>query len=141
MEVAKVKASGDSFAASDISTGSDALLGEIWDWCPLKGCRPVTHAGRIYVKKSPYEKYRYVPYLCSTLICRLRYVVLTGGSLVTFKIKKKQGFNQRKKVYSLFGSYCYSGRLAHDELHEQADGDAFTSHPRLYLDGLTVSHN
>jgi len=70
---------------------------------------------------------------------RLRYVVLTGGSLVTFKIKKKQGFNQRKKVHSLFGSYCYSGRLAHDELHEQADGDAFGSHPRIYHDGLNVS--
>jgi hypothetical protein len=71
---------------------------------------------------------------------RLRYVVLTSGSLVTFKIKKKQGFNQRKKVHSLFGSYCYSGRLAHDELHEQADGDAFGSHPRIYHDGLNVSH-
>jgi len=71
---------------------------------------------------------------------RLRYVVLTGGSLVMFKIKKKQGFNQRKKVHSLFGSYCYSGRLAHDELHEQADGDAFGSHPRIYHDGLNVSH-
>jgi hypothetical protein len=71
---------------------------------------------------------------------RLRYVVLTGGSMVMFKIKKKQGFNQRKKVHSLFGSYCYSGRLAHDELHEQADGDAFGSHPRIYHDGLNVSH-
>jgi hypothetical protein len=70
---------------------------------------------------------------------RLRYVVLTGGSLVMFKIKKKQGFNQRKKVHSLFGSFCYSGRLAHDELHEQADGDAFGSHPRIYHDGLNVS--
>jgi len=79
------------------------------------------------MKKSPYEKYR------------LRYVVMTGGSLVTFKIKSKQGFNQRKKVYSLFGSYCYSGRLAHDETHEQADGDAFGSHPRIYHDGLEVS--
>lgn len=58
MEVAKVK------AADDTTIGSDGLLGEIWDWCPLKGCRPITHAGRIYLKKSPYEKYRYVfPYV------------------------------------------------------------------------------
>jgi hypothetical protein len=71
---------------------------------------------------------------------RLRYVVLTGGYLVTFKIKRKQAFNQRKKVFSLFGSYSYSGRLAHDELHEQADGDAFASHPRVYHDGLNVCH-
>jgi hypothetical protein len=55
MEVAKVK------AADDTTIGSDDLLGEIWDWCALKGCRPITHAGRIYMKKSPYEKYRYVP--------------------------------------------------------------------------------
>ena len=54
MEVAKVK------AADDTTIGADELLGEIWDWCALKGCRPVTHAGRIYMKKSPYEKYRYV---------------------------------------------------------------------------------
>lgn len=139
MEIAKVKAAGETFANSITSVGSDELLGEIWDWCPLKGCRPITHAGRIYMKKSPYEKYRYVPSPFNANV-RLRYVVLTGGSLVTFKIKKKLGFNQRKKVYSLFGSYCYSGRLAHDELHEQTDGDAFGSHPRMYHDGLNVSY-
>ena len=58
MEVAKVKAADDPVA------DSDELLGDIWDWCTLKGCRPVTHAGRIYTKKSPYDKYRYVfPYI------------------------------------------------------------------------------
>lgn len=75
----------------------------------------------------------------SSCYARLRYVVLTGGSLVTFKVKRKQGFNQRKKAYSLFASYCYSGRLAQDELHEQADADAFGAHPRVYHDGLKVS--
>jgi hypothetical protein len=73
---------------------------------------------------------------CAELTSSLRYVVLTEGTLVTFKIKRKQAFHQRKKVYSLFGTYCYSGRLAHDELNEQADGDAFTSHARVYSDGL-----
>jgi hypothetical protein len=56
-----------------------------------------------------------------------------------FKVKRKQGFNRRKKGYSLFASYCYSGRLAQDELHEQADADAFGAHPRVYHDGLKVS--
>ena len=61
MEVAKVQASGSTFMSSASSGGpDDEMLGEIWDWCPLKGCRPITHAGRIYLKKSPFEKYRYV---------------------------------------------------------------------------------
>jgi hypothetical protein len=60
MEVAKDQESGDTFAGIESSMGSDLLLGDIWDWCPLKGCRPITHAGRIYMKKSKYEKYRYV---------------------------------------------------------------------------------
>jgi hypothetical protein len=69
---------------------------------------------------------------------RSRYVILSGGYLITFKIKKKQAFRERKKVFSLFGSYCYSGQMAHDELHEQADQDAFARHPRVYHDGLQV---
>ena len=75
-----------------------------------------------------------------TIVPSLRYVVLFGGALVTFKIKKKQAFHERKKVFSLFGSYCYSGQMAHDELHEAADQDAFASHPRVYHDGLQASH-
>lgn len=74
----------------------------------------------------------------SDRVVRLRYVVLAGGSLITFKIKKKQAFHERKKVFSLFGSYCYSGQLAQDELHEAAEQDAFASHPRVYHDGLQV---
>lgn len=73
------------------------------------------------------------------LMLRLRYVVLTGGMLITFKIKKKQAFHERKKRFSLFGSYVYSGMMAHDELHEQIDRDALVSHPRVYQDGLQVS--
>lgn len=59
MEVAKVQASGATFMGGGSAGGSsDEMLAEIWDWCPLKGCRPITHAGRIYLKKSPFEKYR-----------------------------------------------------------------------------------
>ena len=72
------------------------------------------------------------------LCIRSRYVILSGGYLITFKIKKKQAFHERKKVFSLFGSYCYSGQMAHDELHDQADQDAFARHPRVYHDGLQV---
>jgi hypothetical protein len=59
MEVAKTQSSGSTFTGNDLSGGSgEEVLGDIWDWCPLRGCRPITHAGRIYLKKSPYEKYR-----------------------------------------------------------------------------------
>lgn len=62
MEVAKAHHADATFT-SDTSFASDELLGDVWDWCPLKGCRPVTYAGKIYLKKGPYEKYRYVPSL------------------------------------------------------------------------------
>lgn len=86
------------------------------------------------------------PNLTSTGMCltqtnadiRLRYVVLTGGMLITFKIKKNQTFHQRKKRFSLFGSFVYSGMMAHDELHGQTDRDAMAGHHRVYQDGLQV---
>ena len=59
MEVAKAHQADGTLTGSD-SFGTDELLGDVWDWCPLKGCRPVTYAGKIYLKKGPYEKYRYV---------------------------------------------------------------------------------
>ena len=36
---------------------------------------------------------------------RARYIVLTGGSLVTFKVKTKRSFYPRQHHYPLFGAY------------------------------------
>jgi hypothetical protein len=70
---------------------------------------------------------------------RPRYVVLTGGTLVTFKIKPKQAFQHRARRISLFGAYVYSGLLASNEIRLQADRDALFPHVRSYADGLEVS--
>lgn len=68
-----------------------------------------------------------------------RYIVLSGGSLITFKIKSKQAFHQRKARYPLFGAYVYSGMLAVDELHATQDRDALSIQHRVYQDGLKAS--
>jgi len=82
-------------------------------------------------------------------------MVLTGGCLVSFKIKSRQVFHQRKNRYPLFGAYVcsimaynlgkltsaqvYSGMFARDELHEALREDALDSRTRVYQDGLQVS--
>jgi len=124
MDVMALHRNHDPFAGTELGTGSDEILADIWDWCALKGCRPITQAGRLFMKKNRYDKYR------------LRYIVLAGGMVITFKIKKTQAFHQRKKRFSLFGAYVYSGMMAQDELHEAADQDALASHPKVYHDGL-----
>jgi hypothetical protein len=141
----------DPFAGTSLGTSSDEVLGDVWDWCTLRGCRSVTYAGRVHTKTSRFDKYRYVrsgdigrnPRIDQIMVrmtdVRLRYVVLAGGMLITFKIKKNQAFHERKKRFSLFGSYVYSGMMAHDELYGQTERDALANHPRVYQDGMQVS--
>ena len=84
---------------------------------------------------------------------RAQFIVLTGGCLVTFRVKRKEPFRARKHRYPLYGSYVslrrctrsrtyaqvYSGLLAQDELHEAIDEDALAHHARIYQDGLRTS--
>ncbi|TYJ58455.1 hypothetical protein B9479_000662 [Cryptococcus floricola] len=117
----------------DILTGaateaSDDFLSSIWDWCTVKGCRSICLSGRMYMRKSTWRKFR------------SKYMVLTEGSLVSFKITGKNAFHKRKKTYPLFGAYVYSGLLAHEEIHEPSNRQApFTSEYRVYQDGLQSS--
>ncbi|EIW73527.1 hypothetical protein TREMEDRAFT_25253, partial [Tremella mesenterica DSM 1558] len=124
MDALEVTASHDPFAGTELGKGSDVILTDIWDWCTLKGCTPVCQAGRLFVKRGPYRKFRH------------RYIVLSGGCIITFKIKSSQPFQHRKSRWPLFGAYVYSGMLAVDELHVAQDQDAFTTRHRVYQDGL-----
>lgn len=40
-----------------------------------------------------------------TICCRAKYIVIADGYLIDFKLKTKQTFHSRKKVYPLFGAY------------------------------------
>ncbi|WVF68945.1 hypothetical protein IAT40_003719 [Kwoniella sp. CBS 6097] len=124
MDAIDMHASDDPFAGTHLSNESDNVLSEIWDLCVIEGCRSTCISGRLYMRKEKYDKFR------------LKYLVLTGGSLVSFKVKKKNAFHVRKKRYPLFGAYVYSGMLALDELPVMSSNDAFVSQTRVYQDGL-----
>ncbi|OCF45974.1 hypothetical protein I317_00062 [Kwoniella heveanensis CBS 569] len=124
MDAIDMHASDDPFAGTHLSNESDNVLSEIWDMCVIEGCRSTCISGRLYMRKERYDKFR------------LKYLVLTGGSLVSFKIKKKNAFHVRKKRYPLFGAYVYSGMLALDELPAMSSNDAFAYQTRVYQDGL-----
>jgi hypothetical protein len=49
---------GDTITAPLLHNASDDVLSDIWDWCTIKGCRSVTLAGRLYLRKSPTDKFR-----------------------------------------------------------------------------------
>nr|XP_018262424.1 uncharacterized protein I303_05441 [Kwoniella dejecticola CBS 10117]OBR84582.1 hypothetical protein I303_05441 [Kwoniella dejecticola CBS 10117] len=115
------------FTGTELSNESDNFISEIWDWCVIKGCRSTCISGRLFMRKDKWDKFR------------SKYIVLTGGTLVSFKIKKKNAFHTRKKRYPLFGAYVYSGMLALDELPSPNSNDIFTSQSRVYQDGLQSS--
>ncbi|WWC88719.1 uncharacterized protein L201_003632 [Kwoniella dendrophila CBS 6074] len=115
------------FTGTELSNDSDNFISEIWDWCVIKGCRSICISGKLFMKKDKWDKFR------------SKYIVLTGGALISFKIQKKNAFHIRKKRYSLYGAYVYSGMLALDELPSTSSSDTFTSQSRVYQDGLQSS--
>ncbi|ORY24284.1 Pleckstrin homology domain-domain-containing protein [Naematelia encephala] len=125
MDAIALTTRADPFAG--IGDQTDQILGNIWDWCAIKGCRSVTMAGRLYFKHGKFNKFR------------SRYIVLTGGCLVSFKVKSRDCFLPRKNNYPLFGAYVYSGMLAQDELHESVNEGGFQNTARVYQDGLQSS--
>ena len=54
----------DPFAGTRLSNASDDILSDIWDWCAIKGCRGVCMSGRLYFKKKPLDKFKWVLGLC-----------------------------------------------------------------------------
>lgn len=67
------------------------------------------------------------------------YLVLTGGSLVLFRVKGKIRLQSRKRVYPLFGAYIYSGILSLDELNDNTNEAFFDPKARIYSDGLQTT--
>lgn len=67
------------------------------------------------------------------------YLCLTGGSLISFRVKGKVGVHARKRVYPLFGAYVYCGILALDELNDNNNEAFFDPKARIYSDGLQTS--
>ncbi|BEJ14793.1 hypothetical protein CspHIS471_0405600 [Cutaneotrichosporon sp. HIS471] len=108
--------------AQDVTT--ETVINQLWNWCVIDGCRPVTHSGRVYVRRSPWGKFRSL------------YLVLMQGSLVAFASDGSGGMQNRRAVWPLFGSFVYSGMLAQDELDANENEQAWDPKNRMYMDGL-----
>lgn len=59
MDVA-AQAHDSTFAGTALGKGSDGLISDVWDWCVIDGCRPITMSGRLFVRKGKWTKFRYV---------------------------------------------------------------------------------
>jgi hypothetical protein len=60
MDVEKTHDAADPFVGTSMSAGGDSLLSDMWDWCVLKGCRPICLSGRLFLRKGKWSKFRYV---------------------------------------------------------------------------------
>ena len=58
MDATLLHADANSLAGSEFSNEIDTVLADIWDWCAIKGCRSVCLAGRLFMKKDGWDKFR-----------------------------------------------------------------------------------
>jgi hypothetical protein len=58
MDAMEMPANVDAFAGTGLSNTTDHVLGDIWDWCVIKGCRSVYTSGRLYMKKGKWDKFK-----------------------------------------------------------------------------------
>ncbi|CEH17484.1 Pleckstrin homology-like domain [Ceraceosorus bombacis] len=124
------------------------LLGTIWNWCMLEGCRGIIRAGRLFHKRKAYTSFS------------SRYYILIAGRLLSYKIvtshrtardRQNAGiFHKRQEtVVHLRDAYVYSGKLTEEMLtNGRTEGAGAVSGgntanvgerhrlPRVYRDGL-----
>lgn len=127
------------------------MLGSLWHWCAIQGCRGIIRCGRLFHKKKLHAPFR------------SRYYILIAGRLLHYKLvtttssaRSRQNagiFHRRQEtVVHLRDAYVFSGQLTEDLLQngrtEGAQGinnigggggaNAGERHklPRVYQDGL-----
>lgn len=126
------------------------ILGNIWNWCQIEGCRGIIRSGRLFHKKGSYSAFKGRDY------------VLIAGRLLCFKLVKSvrttrarqnNGIFHRRQdtVIHLRDAYVYSGKLSVDMLKNGRSDPAQAVSgiggggsnsgkrhrvPRVYADGL-----
>ncbi|PWN27194.1 hypothetical protein BDZ90DRAFT_280110 [Jaminaea rosea] len=94
------------------------LLGNIWHWCSIAGCRGIIHSGHLFVKPRPLSPFR------------SRFYLLVSGRLLSFKLltstrtargRQNAGiFYKRQeneaKIIPLRDSYVWTGKLTEQEV-------------------------
>lgn len=56
MDVVQLHMGSELFTGGN--SASETLLNQMWNWCVIEGCRPITHSGRVYVRRSQWGKFR-----------------------------------------------------------------------------------
>lgn len=129
------------------------LLGNIWNWCLVQGCRGILRSGRLFHKRKAYAPFRSRHYL---LIAGrlLHYKLMTSNR--TARARQNSGIFHRRQetVVHLRDAYVYSGKLTEDMLiNGRSEGagaigafgpgtggaaNSSTRHtlPRMYGDGM-----
>ncbi|KAJ1025908.1 hypothetical protein NDA16_002534 [Ustilago loliicola] len=126
------------------------ILGNVWNWCQIEGCRNIIRSGRLFHKKSSYSAFKARDY------------VLIAGRLLCFKLvrsvrtsraRQNNGIFHRRQetVIHLRDAYVYSGKLSEDMLKNGRSDPAQAVSglsgggsnsgkrhrvPRVYADGL-----
>ncbi|PWY98942.1 hypothetical protein BCV70DRAFT_163637 [Testicularia cyperi] len=126
------------------------MLGNIWNWCSIEGCRNIIRSGRLFHKKSKFGAFKARDY------------VLIAGRLLCFKLvrsvrtsraRQNNGIFHRRQdtVIHLRDAYVYSGKLSEDMLQTGRSDPAQAVSgiggggsnsgerhriPRVYADGL-----
>jgi hypothetical protein len=58
MDVVQLHMGREAFVGSAMDISTETLVNQLWNWCVIDGCRPVTHSGRVYVRRSRWGKFR-----------------------------------------------------------------------------------
>lgn len=58
MDVVQLHIGREAFVGQALDINTETLVNQLWNWCVIDGCRPVTHSGRVYVRRSKWGKFR-----------------------------------------------------------------------------------
>lgn len=58
MDVVQLHMGREAFVGQALDLSTETTLNQLWNWCVIDGCRPVTHSGRVYVRRSKWGKFR-----------------------------------------------------------------------------------
>lgn len=58
MDVVQLHMGREAFVGQALDVSTETLLNQLWNWCVIDGCRPVTFSGRVYVRRSKWGKFR-----------------------------------------------------------------------------------
>lgn len=123
------------------------MLGNVWNWCTMQGCRGIIRCGRLFFKRKAFTTFA------------SRYYILLGGRLLAFKLvtstrtargRQNAGVFHRRQPESIHlrDAYVYSGKLSEEMLVRGrsegagAGGGSLANStgrhrlPRVYRDGL-----